>query len=244
MSAYVKAALLVAALAAIFAFSSPAVSTTPPADIEVTDGDSVRQETVAASTGLGTTLGAVAVRTVVAFVDTYVQIALAGPGPDFQACLQEVTVRPLIGSAQGSGFYVLTAPASALSAALANVAQRIELHLAERSRDRSLVFPGALLQDSVPPQIAHPGSVGAHVNWTTDEFTTSIVRYGQTAEDLGKMAIDTELRKVHSVALDGMGPSTTLYCQIASTDQSGNVTVSRIFQASGRHYVYMPSLRR
>ena len=51
---------------------------------------------------------------------------------------------------------MLAAPAAGLIAALANVAQRIELHLAERSRDRALVFPGVLLQDKAPPQIGRP----------------------------------------------------------------------------------------
>jgi hypothetical protein len=39
-----------------------------------------------------------------------------------------------------------------------------------------------------------------------------------------------------------MGPTTTLYAQITSTDQSGNVTTGRIYQVSGRHYVYMPNV--
>ncbi len=243
MKALIKAALLMTALAAIFAFSLPAASTTP-ADIEVTNGDSVRQEAVAASPGLDTTLGAVAVRTVVQFVDTYVQVVMSSPGPDFQARLQQVTTRPLIGAAQSSVLYALAAPAAGWSAALANVAQHIELRLAERSRDWRLVFPGTLLQDNVPPQIGRPGAVGAHVNWTTNEFTTSVVRYGAVEGDLGKMAIDGELRRAHSVVLEGMGPGVTLFCQISSTDQSGNATVSPIFQASGTHYVYMPSLKR
>ncbi len=82
------------------------------------------------------------------------------------------------------------------------------------------------------------------LKWTTDEFTTSVVRYGPSEEDLGKTARDGELRKEHAVVLEGMGPGVVLYCQITSTDQSGNAAVSPIFQASGTHYVYMPSLRR
>lgn len=243
MNAFIKAALLVTALAAIFAFSPSAVSTTP-GGIEVTSGDSVRQELVAASTGLDATLGAVAVRTVVQFVDTYVQHGMSAPGPDLQARLQQVAARPQIGAAQGAALFTLRAPAEALTAALANVAQRIELRLVERSRDRALVFPGDLLQDKTPPQIGRPASSGARVRWTTDEFTTSVVRYGPTEEELGKTAIDGELRKEHAVVLDGMGPGITIYCQITSTDQSGNVAASPIFQASGMHNVYMPSLRR
>ena len=50
--------------------------------------------------------------------------------------------------------------------------------------------------------------------------------------------------KTTAMVLDGMGPGITLFCQITSTDQSGNETVSPIFQASGTHYVFMPSLKR
>ena len=43
-------------------------------------------------------------------------------------------------------------------------------------------------------------------------------------EDLGKTTVDGELRREHTVVLDGMGPGITLFCQITSTDQSGNAT--------------------
>jgi hypothetical protein len=54
--------------------------------------------------------------------------------------------------------------------------------------------------------------------------------------------IDKSFQKEHRATLLGMGPTTTLYAQIISTDQSGNVTTSIIHQVSGRHYVYMPSV--
>lgn len=243
MRAFIKAALLVAAFVAIIAFSSPAVSTTP-AVIEIGDADNEREAELAPSTALDTTFGAMAVRVVFEFVDTYVQTAMSAPGPDLQARLQQVELRPLIGAGQASAFHVLEAPAGALSDALASIALRIELHLAERSYDRAMVFPGTMLQDTVPPQISLPTSAGARVRWTTNEFTTSVIRYGATQEDLAKAGIDGELRKDHSMTLDGMGPGIMLYCQITSTDQSGNVAVSPIFQASGTHYMYLPSLKR
>lgn len=241
MKAFITAALLMAALAAIFAFSLPAVST-PLGEIEVTDVDSVRQETVVPNDVLSTTLAAAAVRTVVEFVDTYDQFLVSGPGADFEERLKQVAMRPIIGSAQGSALYALAAPASGLAAALADVGLRIELRLAERSVDRLLVFPGALLQDHEPPVIGRPNSSGAHVNWTTNEFTTSVIQYGPAKYDLGKSVVDTSLRKDHSAALDGMGPDFTIYCQITSTDQSGNVTVSEIYQVSGARNLFLPSL--
>jgi hypothetical protein len=243
MKTLIKAALLMTALAAILAFFSPAVSTTP-ADIEVTNGDAVRWETVTESNVLSTTLGTVAVRTVVEFVDTYSQRAMSGPGLGLQARLQEVVARPFIGAAQAANSYALAAPASGLSAALANAAQRIEIHLAERSRDHTLVFPGALLQDKVPPEIGRPSTSGARLKWTTNEFTTSVVRYGPSEEDLSKTTVDGELRRDHTMALDGMGPGITLFCQITNTDQSGNAATSAIYQVSGTQYVFMPSLSR
>ena len=160
MRPFIKAALLVAALVAIFAFSSPAVSTTP-AIIEIGNADNEREVTLAGSTALDTTFGAMAVRMVIEFVDTYVQAAMIAPGPDLLARLQEVGVRPLIGAGEAAAFHLLGAPPGALSAALADVTRRIELHLAERSFDRAMVFPGALIQDKAPPQIGLPSSAGA-----------------------------------------------------------------------------------
>jgi hypothetical protein len=243
MDARIKAALLITALVAIFAFSYPAVSITPDG-VAITNGDSVRQEMATASVDLGFKLSGMTGRVVIEFANSMRDLVMSGPAPDLEGRLEQVGPRPLMESAETTRLHAIMAPAGAWAAQLGAVTQRIQLRFAERNVDRVLQYPGDLLQDHEPPQIGRPTSSGAHVEWTTNEFTTSVVRYGPSNDDLSQLVIDTTLQKRHVVMLAGMGPNTILYCQITSTDQSGNVATSDVYQVSGPHYLYMPSLKR
>jgi hypothetical protein len=242
MNAFTKAALLVIALAALFAFPYPAVSIT--SDLVVTNGDSVRQELVGANAGLGTVLGGIVARIVVEYANSARAHVMAAPAPVLLAQLLEVGPRARVGSAESTRQSGLAPPASVLEAQLDAVGQHIILRFAERSTDLEMQYPVALLQDRQPPAIGRPTSSGAHVQWTTNEFTASHVRFGASEGDLNQSVVDLMLQKVHTVTLAGMGPGVTIYCQITSTDQSGNATTSPVYQVAGTRYLYLPAVER
>jgi PKD repeat protein len=82
--------------------------------------------------------------------------------------------------------------------------------------------------DTTPPSItdvdAPPLSIthsGAAITWTTDEASSSVVRYG-TSTDLGIVASDNAMVTSHSVTLSDLLSNTTYYYEVSSTDAAGN----------------------
>ena len=62
----------------------------------------------------------------------------------------------------------------------------------------------------------------ARINWTTDEFATSLVKYGGFPEEYETSKIETLLTKNHTISLDGLTPETRYYFAVNSTDRNGN----------------------
>jgi hypothetical protein len=241
MSARCKAALLLAAMAAMMAFTQPAASMVP-VDIELNNTDTTRQMTMAPNSELDGFLGMVIDRVVVQFANTLRQLAVGAPPPELVARLGQIAPRPVLSSVESTYMPLLSPPPGALAGYLAGIGQRIKLLSVESNRNLAVQYPAQLLKDRRPPAIAEPLSGGANIAWTTDEFTSSVVRYGPTRGDLSMAVMDTSFQKVHRATLQGMGPTTTLFAQITSTDQSGNVTNSAVYQVSGIRNVYMPNV--
>jgi hypothetical protein len=243
MTTFSKAALLLAALAAIFAFTYPAASETA-VDIVVDTADTVRQETIAPDNHFDLWIGGAVVRVVTEYANSMRESSLLAPPPLLQAKIGQVETRPLVQYAEGMRQYTLAALPPVLGAQLGAIYQRIVMELAEGNRELVLQYPAEAIQDRQPPVISRPTTSGANLVWTTNEFVTSVVRYGATGYELGQAEFDQLYRKEHKTMLLGMGPGVTLYCQITSTDQSGNTSTSPVFQVSGTRYLYLPNLQR
>jgi hypothetical protein len=85
--------------------------------------------------------------------------------------------------------------------------------------------------DGTPPQISAVGTskvgrTSAIVTWTTDEASTSTVRYGRTT-GYGMSATSATLLTGHSVVLKRLRPGTTYHFRVESADASGNTAASR-----------------
>ncbi|MCX6641915.1 MAG: fibronectin type III domain-containing protein, partial [Candidatus Bathyarchaeota archaeon] len=92
---------------------------------------------------------------------------------------------------------------------------------------KDLAFPNAFFNDSAPPAITEIFidnilSSEARINWTTDEFATSLVKYGGFPDEYETSKKDTLFTKNHSIYLDGLLPETKYYFAVNSTDRSGN----------------------
>jgi hypothetical protein len=84
--------------------------------------------------------------------------------------------------------------------------------------------------DATPPEISavtitKVGRTSATVTWTTDEMSSSTVRYGRTAS-YGRSLTSATLLTGHSVALKKLRPRTTYHLQVESDDVSGNTATS------------------
>ncbi len=83
-----------------------------------------------------------------------------------------------------------------------------------------------ILPDSTAPVItaigATPRTIGANVQWTTDESATSEVLYGKTTAYGSAKVASTGLVTAHDVALHGLACGTTYHYQVRSKDSANN----------------------
>jgi hypothetical protein len=92
---------------------------------------------------------------------------------------------------------------------------------------KDLAYPKDLFNDSTPPAITdivvdNILSSEARINWTTDEFATSLVKYGGFPDEYETNKRDTLFTKNHSISLDELMPETRYYFAVNNTDRSGN----------------------
>lgn len=85
--------------------------------------------------------------------------------------------------------------------------------------------------DAVPPVISEVGvfevsPYSARVTWTTDEWCTSQVEYGEDSTYGRFTVLSTTLVTSHSMFLVGLDPSTTYHFRVRSRDVAENETVS------------------
>lgn len=103
-----------------------------------------------------------------------------------------------------------------------------------------LAYPKALFNDVIPPEISDVevydiSSRGARVNWTTDEYATSLVKYGNNPNAFESEKRARILAENHSILLDRLEPVTKYYFAVNSIDRSGNSAESQAleFETSG-----------
>jgi len=83
---------------------------------------------------------------------------------------------------------------------------------------------------TVDPTIIGSSNTSATIQWTTDEFSDSLVRYGLTSEALTLQAGNIIDADQHTVVLTNLSANTPYYYTVESTDPSGNgPTVSNVF---------------
>ncbi|MET0694413.1 MAG: fibronectin type III domain-containing protein, partial [Propionibacteriaceae bacterium] len=89
--------------------------------------------------------------------------------------------------------------------------------------------------DTTKPKLANPGVIvltggSATVSWTSSEPTSSVMRYGRSAEKLDSEVVDRELVTDHTVTLTGLDVNRTYWIGVTATDASGNETTSKTFK--------------
>ncbi len=94
--------------------------------------------------------------------------------------------------------------------------------------------------DTTPPTVAALVATGsgmtATLTWTTNESSTSVVKYGTSATALTGTAIGAT-GTGHSVALSGLTVNTRYYYRVISADASGNTTTSPATTGAAASYL-------
>lgn len=108
------------------------------------------------------------------------------------------------------------------------------------SYQKSFNYPDELFKDVKPPVIANIAikdnmSDEATINWTTDEFATSVAKYSSSPGTYDSKESYALYAINHSLTLHGLLPDTRYYLVVNSTDRSKNSAESQPleFQTSG-----------
>lgn len=108
------------------------------------------------------------------------------------------------------------------------------------SYQKRLSYPYELFRDNKPPLIANVAikdnmSNEATINWTTDEFATSLAKYSSSPGAYDLKESDALHTINHSLTLHGLLPDTMYYLVVNSTDRSKNSAESHPmeFKTSG-----------
>lgn len=239
--------LLLAVTAGMLALTRPAAGQLPDAvtdNIVVGNADAIRFETVKASGGLNTGLNGVAARVAVEFANAVAYPPFSAPPLALSTLLGQVNPFIPVEFANAVRHDNLVAPPSGLATALGQAGPRIVFEFANANRSMALAYPKALINDNTPPAIAQPSALGGKLQWTTDEFTSTVLRYGTNPAQLDQQLVDELFAKVHEVTLPAAQPGVTYYYQIVATDLSGNVTTSPVYQFSTELYLYLPTVKK
>ena len=103
-----------------------------------------------------------------------------------------------------------------------------------------LQYPKHLFNDTTPPKISdvttdRTTSRQARINWSTDEYATSLVKFGGFPDEYDASKKENLYTQNHSIQLEELLPETKYYVGIISKDRSGNSAESQTseFENSG-----------
>lgn len=234
--------LLLLLLAAGLWVADPASSNTSDVII-VNSADAMRQTTISANSELSSRLGQVVARLRIQYADALRRIALPPAPVALNSALGSVQPRIRLSYGDVLRRLNLLAPSQPLLSALGSVQDRIRLSFADRNRRITLSYPADLLDDNSKPIISNvAGSTAGLISWTTDEFATSMVRYGTSPGSYPATASSSLFVKQHQLQLTGIQSGVRYYYVVASVDLSGNSATSGEYSLTQSYSLFLPSV--
>jgi hypothetical protein len=218
-------------------------------NIIVNGADGVRTTSTGIDQGLMDHLAGVATRVVLECANQVRHIQMVAPPAPLQTRLNQVSHRVVIEHANVVRHQAPASPPSSLQARLGEISPRVVLQYANVSRQQWLVYPTALFNDTIAPQItniaaAPMGGGNVKITWTTNEFATSAVLYGTQSGVYPHTVSDPLYAKQHEITLTGLTMGTRYYYRVRSTDRSGNTATSTEHSFVMQIPVYLPLVLR
>jgi hypothetical protein len=145
----------------------------------------------------------------------------------------------------------VTGDETLLNSVLPAVRPRIRLSNANRLLQLTLSYPGEMIGDTTAPVVAdlqvetlNPNT--AIVSWTTQEFATSITRFGTVAGTYPDQVGDPLYVKSHQLQVAGLAADTVYYFVAAGEDLSGNAYESEpvSVRTPSHYFLHLPAIRR
>lgn len=233
----------------LLVFSYLSLAAFPGDSIIIEYADNFETNALSGSATLFGLLSNVASRIASQYADRLRHIDLTGPPATLSTHLSAVAARVGLQYADRARHLPLTDISPALNTRLNETADRITFQYPDRNRRIVLNYPNALIGDTTPPTIVGtPGASmsanSAIITWTTNEFTTYVLRYGTSSGSYPNQVSSSLFSKEHRATLTGLNPSETYYYQIVSTDLSGNQATSQEYVLEGQCYIFLPMVRR
>jgi len=217
----------------------------------IENADATNTLSFTSSSELETLIDQVAPRFVMEFANANKVYTLTPIPSALNDLLDAMGPRFVMESANTNEVYDLTPIPTQLDTLLGQIAPRFVLQFANANRELALAFPVDLIDDITPPQgtsiEAEPtGDTSTTVSWTTDEYADSTVECGTQSGAYTMTFSEPLYVKVHAVTVTGLTPGTTYYCQVSSTDLSGNTYQSEefTFVQKDERFIYLPLVLR
>ena len=225
--------------------------TTAQTDVIINNADASWTRGLGRSSTLVSLVDQVVTRVVQGAADANRNEALANAPASLRDLLNQVPVHVYFGAANGSRTFSLAPLPPAMGAIIAGTAARVVTNMANGTRVQVLFYPAALIGDGTPPTMQTPALQSApdgaiDLVWTTDEFTTVVVRYGAAPGSYANEVADPLFAKTHRLRFTDLQPGVTYYFKFVSTDRNGNVSESGEYALSLQvvRYLYLPALKR
>ena len=225
--------------------------TTAQTDIIINNADASWTSGLGRPNALVSFLDQVVTRVVQDAADANRNEALTNAPAPLRSLLDQVPVHVYFGAANGSRTLGLVPLPPAMSTILASTTARVVTDMANGMRLQALFYPTAVINDKTPPAMQAPMLQAApngaiDLVWTTDEFTTVVLRYGTAAGSYSQETADPLFAKAHRLRLTDLQPGVTYYFKFTNTDRSGNVSESGEYALTLQvvRYLYLPAVRR
>jgi hypothetical protein len=217
--------------------------------VAVQYANSIRHISLPAVPGsLQTLLGQVPSRIIFQYANTNREERLSAVPAALQTLLGQVADRIIFQYANTNRELSLSVMPGSLQTLLAQVPDRIIFQYANTNRQMGLGYPLTLISDTTPPQISGVMARAAHggevIAWTTNEYATSIVRYGRQPGVYPQTFNDPFYAKQHEVTLTGVTPGVTYYFVVRSIDRSSNAAESAESHFTTTISTYLPVILR
>ena len=221
-----------------------------PTGFIISNADAVTYLSTTVSTPLNGLIAAVAPRFVIEHANDMRDYSLPLISSTLTSLMAQVGVRFVVEHANDLHYYSLPPISSTLTALLAQVGARFVLDHANANRYYTLTYPTAMIGDATPPQISTPpapiayGPGSATIQWITNEFATTVLKYGDQPGVYSHTVTDTLYFKLHEFTLTGLTPGQRYYYRATHTDRSGNVFQSVEYFVDAKTSVYLPLVRK
>lgn len=171
---------------------------------------------------------------------------------EFDSLLEAVMDRVAADYARAILRLSLPAVPDALSSRLAQVTARVGFDFARANKRMPMFYPLEVVNDHTSPvlvggiAVTATGDTTAKIQWTTNEFANSKVRYGTTPGSYPKTVSNNLYVTNHSITLTGLTPGVPYYYRVNSVDLSDNTYQSseRTFIIEEETYVFLPTVIR